>query len=286
MQLCGKLRTFVWALTLTSCVLVPALMSVPCSAQQRVRGYTRSDGTVVRSYTRRGPVAADSRAAGYEGTYYGTTSTADIIVYNPSASSGHAIPPRTIVVGGYFRKDGTYVRPHLRTVPDGIEWNNLSYHEDRDQPGAPPGTFSPTYLARNGFKPPQSLADQEDRLRLIDEIARYGFRLDWQRHTVGELARYSVNARIVDRLRRLGIEVDVRRATREELLDLECAAISSEELARLGVAADPDRYDCLTLQDWLARIRLAREIAALGRTVDWREHSLGDLAEIKAKLQP
>lgn len=30
-------------------------------------------------------------------------------------------------VRGYFRKNGTYVSPHVRTYPDGILWNNYSY---------------------------------------------------------------------------------------------------------------------------------------------------------------
>ncbi len=30
-------------------------------------------------------------------------------------------------VKGYYRKDGTYVKPHTRTKPDGIKTNNKSY---------------------------------------------------------------------------------------------------------------------------------------------------------------
>lgn len=29
-----------------------------------------------------------------------------------------------VYVGGYYRSDGTYVRPHIRSNPDGIKWNN------------------------------------------------------------------------------------------------------------------------------------------------------------------
>ena len=36
-------------------------------------------------------------------------------------------------VRGYFRKDGTYVRPYLRTKPDGNPFNNYSF----------PGNFNP-----------------------------------------------------------------------------------------------------------------------------------------------
>jgi hypothetical protein len=35
--------------------------------------------------------------------------------------------PATVSVRGYTRSDGTYVRPHVRTAPDGIKSNNLSF---------------------------------------------------------------------------------------------------------------------------------------------------------------
>jgi hypothetical protein len=39
----------------------------------------------------------------------------------------------TVSVHGYYRKDGTYVRPHTRTAPDGNSYNNSSY----------PGNYNP-----------------------------------------------------------------------------------------------------------------------------------------------
>ena len=29
-----------------------------------------------------------------------------------------------VYVAGYYRRDGTYVRPHVRSAPDGNCWNN------------------------------------------------------------------------------------------------------------------------------------------------------------------
>ena len=29
-----------------------------------------------------------------------------------------------VYVDGYYRNDGTYVRPHVRSSPDGVKWNN------------------------------------------------------------------------------------------------------------------------------------------------------------------
>lgn len=40
---------------------------------------------------------------------------------------------KRVRVKGYYRKDGTYVRPHYRTAPDGNPYNNYSY----------PGNYNP-----------------------------------------------------------------------------------------------------------------------------------------------
>ena len=32
-----------------------------------------------------------------------------------------------VLVSGYYRSSGSYVRPYYRTCPDAYEWNNYSY---------------------------------------------------------------------------------------------------------------------------------------------------------------
>ncbi len=48
-----------------------------------------------------------------------------------------------VFVHGYFRSDGTYVRPHYRSAPDGNPWNNWSTI----------GNINP-YTGRRGYKNP------------------------------------------------------------------------------------------------------------------------------------
>ena len=43
-----------------------------------------------------------------------------IAAFNPSANA-------LVNVNGYFKQNGTYVMPHIRTSPDGIPFNNFSY---------------------------------------------------------------------------------------------------------------------------------------------------------------
>ena len=42
-------------------------------------------------------------------------------------TNGEGVNHELVYVDGYLRDDGTYVRIHFRTAPDGIEENNISY---------------------------------------------------------------------------------------------------------------------------------------------------------------
>jgi len=76
-----------------------------------VRGYTRKDGTFVQSHyrslpsgiTAREPVLTFQPGVAENGSYYGEPNQYGI--------------PKTVSVGGYYRKDGTYVRGHYRSAP-------------------------------------------------------------------------------------------------------------------------------------------------------------------------
>ena len=38
-----------------------------------------------------------------------------------------------VYIEGYYRSDGTYVRPHYRSAPDGYRWNNYGPSRNRSQ---------------------------------------------------------------------------------------------------------------------------------------------------------
>ncbi|GBC89492.1 MAG: hypothetical protein N2045_02095 [Fimbriimonadales bacterium] len=50
-----------------------------------------------------------------------------------------------VFVRGYFRRDGTYVRPHYRTRPDGYFWNNWSSYGNINPYTGKIGTRFPSY---------------------------------------------------------------------------------------------------------------------------------------------
>ncbi len=44
-----------------------------------------------------------------------------------AATISYASAQGIVQVRGYYRSNGTYVQPHIRTAPDGIKSNNFSY---------------------------------------------------------------------------------------------------------------------------------------------------------------
>ena len=89
-----------------------------------VRGYFRSDGTYVKPHTRTAPDGNPYNNYSFPGNY--NPNTRRITPGNPQTSN-------KVNVRGYFRSNGTYVKPHTRTAPDGNPYNNYSY----------PGNYNP-----------------------------------------------------------------------------------------------------------------------------------------------
>lgn len=54
-------------------------------------------------------------------------------------------------VKGYYRKDGTYVSPHIRSSPDAYKWNNYG-----------PSSSSPLYTGKGSITPPSTRDNDGD----------------------------------------------------------------------------------------------------------------------------
>ncbi len=72
----------------------------------------------------------DRKNGGY---HYHNSGTVRRPRVTPSYNSSNKASQKRVYVRGYYRKDGTYVRPHYRTAPDGNPRNNYSY----------PGNYNP-----------------------------------------------------------------------------------------------------------------------------------------------
>ncbi|UII28757.1 hypothetical protein LVD15_10120 [Fulvivirga maritima] len=57
-----------------------------------------------------------------------------------------------VYVNGYYRKDGTYVKPHYRSNPDGNPYNNWSYPGNVNPYTGKVATGNPSTYLRNYYK--------------------------------------------------------------------------------------------------------------------------------------
>lgn len=104
-------------------------------SQVRVRGYYRKNGTYVRPHVRTRPDGNPYNNYSFPGNYNpntGRTTKGNPETYlrNYYKKSNN---DKQVNVQGYYRKDGTYVQPHVRTKPDGNPYNNYSF----------PGNYNP-----------------------------------------------------------------------------------------------------------------------------------------------
>ena len=134
----------------------------------RVRGYYRKDGTYVRPHYRTAPDGNPYNNYSFPGNYNPNTGRITpgdpqkyLERYYNRSNSSYSAPSidfdkwlkdweadldkqlkdlgsrsktgGDVNVRGYFRKDGTYVAPHVRTAPDGNPYNNYPY----------PGNYNP-----------------------------------------------------------------------------------------------------------------------------------------------
>jgi hypothetical protein len=104
--------------TLKKLALAALMLITAISAQAEwVSGYVRNNGTYVAPYYRSGGGSL-GRASSYG---YTSGHSSGYVYRNPYA----AYP--SVRVRGYYRSNGTYVWPHVRTAPNGTVTDNLSY---------------------------------------------------------------------------------------------------------------------------------------------------------------
>lgn len=96
-------------------------------ARSYVRGYYRSNGTYVNGYYRGGASSSSSSSSSSTSSSYSNGSSRIVNLYK-GTTYDHSISADTLVyVHGYYRADGTYVRPHYRTHPNNYINDNFSY---------------------------------------------------------------------------------------------------------------------------------------------------------------
>lgn len=141
-----------WFVLFLTCALTAPVFAGGKSVS--VRGYTRKDGTYVAPYTRSAPGSGSSYSTS-RGSSSGYSSGSS---YIPSS-------PGTVKVDGYTRNDGTYVRPHYRSSPDGDKSNNFGQPSSEQRQEYKSSSTLPTYkydFDSDGVRNSQDTDDDND----------------------------------------------------------------------------------------------------------------------------
>jgi hypothetical protein len=275
------------------------------SGEVSVRGYHRRDGTYVAPYKR---TAAD-------GDFYNNWSTYGNVNPYTGRPGTKTSPPvgygQDVWVNGYYRKDGSYVRGHYRSAPDGDPSNNYSspgntnpYISELDNRLSTASAGSSleeadirarrnvaTRLSQIGHAVDwqnysyYQLSDMEIRIRLAQRLSQLGVPTDWQQHTYYEMSDWEARIRQADRLSQLGLSVSWRDYTYYQMSDWETRIRQAKRLADLGLSADWRQHTYFEMSDWESRMRIAKELERLGAQVDWRQFTYFQLIEIRRSIQ-
>lgn len=156
------------SLLLILALLAPSLLLAPSHAEAKrtyVDGYTRKDGTRVKGHWRdTGSNSSSSSSSSsnysnsnyYDNSYpnnnYSTPSKGIVNLYKGSTIVGSTSTNDLVFVQGYYRQDGTYVRPHYRTHPNQFLSDNFSYQGVSTLfPLDKPFSKYPTYVPSSSF---------------------------------------------------------------------------------------------------------------------------------------
>lgn len=246
-------------ITLSANVPVEARRSSKSSGSVSVRGYYRKDGTYVRPHQRSAPDSSTSNNWSTKG---------NTNPYTGKEGTKTALPSRSgsdVSVQGYYRSDGTYVAPHMRSAPDGDPSNNWSTKgninpytgKEGAEPVYPyaPGLYPSSRPPYPLPSPPASAVERDKQMRL-DKAAS---------------------------LKRLGVEVDPGENSWSELNDMEMRVKKAADLKRLGVEVDWRDHTWSKMQDWEMRIRKAADLKRLGIDVDWQQHTWLELYKMETQ---
>jgi hypothetical protein len=200
-----------------------------------------------------------------------------------------------VSVRGYTRKDGTYVRPHRRTDPDGNFDNNWSTIGNTNPYTGEPGTKRrpPAGYGRGGHsstsggtrysddgesyyapmkepeKPKKSKEviiaereakkkrDEQTREGVATKLRDRGVEMNWQQHTSFELHNAAFRLAISDQLGEEGLAVDWKNMEAVDLNETKNRVLLAKEIAKHGVDLSWQDFSADELHDMLGRIKLA-----------------------------
>jgi hypothetical protein len=130
------------------------------------------------------------------------------------------------------------------------------------------------------------LRDVDSRVVTADDIASFGYSVDWQKHTLDELQHIKKRLSIAEYLARLGDSVDWQDHTLDDLRDRSSRVWIATELARkCSHHVDWKEHSFAEMESMRDRIQFARFLTSYyGYQLDWREYDVGEMQETRSRI--
>jgi hypothetical protein len=199
-------------------------------------------------------------------------------------------------VRGYFRKNGTYVQPHYRSMPDGNFYNNWSTFGNINPYTGKPGTRrsrpKPRYTASD-FVPGYTRSDgkyirphyeKRDSSRSLSDLSEYEQAIKAKK--AEEPSDEEKRQAVAKRLGRLGITADWTEYMLAELLNMERRYKIAKRLSEMGVEVDWRKEDLGEMHRMEMRKKSANRLALAGVDVDWQTTPLSEMYSLERQQKP
>jgi hypothetical protein len=198
-----------------------------------------------------------------------------------------------VSVRGYTRKDGTYVRPHMRSAPDGVFGNNWSTYGNVNPYTGVPGTKrkppssstrGSTSIARapsggGGFAsipsgaPPSGREASRGKERVASERRKPDGSGPYPTTVMANAGAALERQKIADEVREYGAYVKWREHSLSEMQDVRERCVLAYGLRHYGARVNWEEHTVEELEEFGNRLQLREYLRGKGVEVDWRRTS-------------
>lgn len=222
---------------------------------------------------------------------------------------------KSVSVKGYYRKDGTYVQPHMRSSPDGSFYNNWSTKGNinpytgaegtRNYPSSGYGigssgfintpytgysnNYYPASAGGNSYALPNNYnyfpaSPSNTSLNSPSNGFQYGGLPNTGTSVPSQNSdpdEFQKRRKVEQRLKRKGISVEANQFKLDELLDMECRYELAQKLSLKGHNVDWQNFTLSQLLDMDERKGLDENLKKQGIAADWQNTPLDQLIKMQ-----
>ncbi|WP_313042250.1 hypothetical protein [Acinetobacter sp.] len=191
-----------------------------------------------------------------------------------------------VKVNGYYRKDGTYVRPYYRSNPDGNFNNNWSTIGNVNPYTGKIGTKIENPTQHPTYRP-STIKDlnipHTTTYSSINSLPKQNPSAFF--HSASQTTTQPYIANTTQKFKKTEHPSSTHNLSSLEMLELESRIRSSERLKGLGYTGNTSDLSLIDMMDLESRIRVSQRLKGLGYTGNTSDLSLIDMMDLESKIR-